>query len=228
MENQFANYIKEHPFYNFYPFVQFYNPKMYQTLSVSQHLEESTLQQPQTPENGALKAVQPAQALEVRPEVDLVSEEEHKTNKRAKKVIKENRRKMVEEYRPYERQNKKRTNCLKENRNVLPIKIRQMLSFLAREKKSQEIIKRYIEKGGFSFNFNEKRFYAFLKMKKEKVGNYVTLSILKDFLGVEPDKIELYSISEQTFFLKVVRVLFKYYLDSNSLLCSLTSNRIQS
>lgn len=61
-----------------------------------------------------------------------------------------------------------------------------MLSFLTREKKSHEIIQKFIEKGNIKIIFNEKKFYAFLKMKKEKVGNYVTLSILKNFLGVEP------------------------------------------
>lgn len=65
-------------------------------------------------------------------------------------------------------------------------------------------------------------------MKKERVGNYVTISILKNFLGVEPEKRELYSISEQTLFLRIVRVLFRYYLHHISCLCSLTSNRIQS
>jgi hypothetical protein len=49
---------------------------------------------------------------------------------------------------------------------VLPIKIRQMLSFLTREKRSQEIIKGYVNRAGWESNFNEKKFYAFLKMKK--------------------------------------------------------------
>ena len=115
-----------------------------------------------------------------------MSEEEERTTSKSNKQGKGNRRKCSDEYRPYERMGKKKSNYLKENRNVLPIKIRQMLSFLTREKKSQEIIHRFVEQIGCGGNFNERRFYAFLKMKKEKIGNYVTLTILKDFLGVEP------------------------------------------
>lgn len=59
-----------------------------------------------------------------------------------------------------------------------------MLSFLTRERKSHEIIEKVVTLSSLKSTFNEKRFFAFLKMKKEKVGNYVTLNILKNFLGV--------------------------------------------
>jgi hypothetical protein len=110
----------------------------------------------------------------------------------------------------------------------LPIKIRQMLSFLTREKKSHEIIQKFIAKGNLKIAFNEKRFYAFLKMKKERVGNYVTLTSLKTFLGVEPEKADLYPVGEQQEYLRIIRVMFEFYLKHISILCSLTSNRIQS
>lgn len=32
-------------------------------------------------------------------------------------------------------------------------------------------------------------------MKKENMGNYVTLASLRSFLSVEPEKIELYSLN---------------------------------
>ena len=49
-------------------------------------------------------------------------------------------------------------------------------------------------------------------MKKDKMGNYVTLVSLKEFLSVEPEKSSLYSVNEQFFYLKLVRVVFKFYL----------------
>jgi hypothetical protein len=49
MENQFSNYTREHSYYPFFPFVQFYSPKMYNVLNIGHHLDESTHHVPQTP-----------------------------------------------------------------------------------------------------------------------------------------------------------------------------------
>ena len=65
-------------------------------------------------------------------------------------------------------------------------------------------------------------------MKKEKVGNYVSLNLLKTFLGVEPEKSSLFSINEQVFYLKLVRVVLRYYIQNMSPVCSLSSTRIHS
>ena len=108
----------------------------------------------------------------------------------------------------------------------MPIKIRQMLSFLTRERKSQEIVEKYVQLKGVA-HFSEKKFYAFLKMKKERIGNYVTLPVLKEFLGVEPEKADLHKLGEQELYLELVRVLLRHYLNHVSTLCSLTSNRIR-
>ncbi len=63
-----------------------------------------------------------------------------------------------------------------------------MLSFLTWERRSQEVMEKCLKRMGWKASFNEKNFFAFLRMKKEKVGNYVTLPVLKQFLGVEPEK----------------------------------------
>ena len=49
-------------------------------------------------------------------------------------------------------------------------------------------------------------------MKKDNIENYVTLASLRSFLSVDSKKNELYSLDEQLFYLKLVRVVFKYYL----------------
>ena len=50
MENQNISNAKEHPFYTYFPFVQYYCPKVFNTLHIGNNLEDSTVQTPQTPE----------------------------------------------------------------------------------------------------------------------------------------------------------------------------------
>ena len=144
MENQFANYVRDHPFFPMFSFVQFYEPKMYNVLSIANNLEESTLNIPHSPEILPNSLPLRTDRLETLEESESASEEEERKTAKCQKKGKANRRKCCDDYKPYERQGRKKSNFLKENRNVLPIKIRQMLSFLAREKKSQEVIHRYV------------------------------------------------------------------------------------
>jgi hypothetical protein len=101
-----------------------------------------------------------------------------------------------------------------------------MISFLSRERKSLDVIHKYLSYHHSDCQLIEKRFYAFLRMKKERVGNYITMSILREFLEVEPQQ-SFYPVEEQRFYLKLIRVVFMYYINSVSPVCSLTSTRIQ-
>lgn len=59
MENSFSNYFKDQAFYPFFPFVQYYSPKVFNTLSIGNNLEDSTMHIPKTPE--ACTHVEPLQ-----------------------------------------------------------------------------------------------------------------------------------------------------------------------
>jgi|JI9StandDraft_2_1071091.scaffolds.fasta_scaffold878671_1 hypothetical protein len=67
MENSFSNYIGEQVYYPFFPFIQYYNPKVFNTYNLNNNLEESTFQIPQTPEaNPNQEEFKPLQVISAR------------------------------------------------------------------------------------------------------------------------------------------------------------------
>lgn len=115
---------------------------------------------------------------------------------------------------------------LKENRNVLPIKIRDIISFLTRKNRSSTVVEQVLASQG-NPSYSEKQYYAYLKQKTDKIGYHVKGDTIRQLIlgTVESTVMDQ---DEQKFYNKVIRILLCKYLNGQSILVALNSNRIKS
>ena len=75
-------------------------------------------------------------------------------------------------------------------------------------------------------SWTEKKFYLYMKKIKESITHYVNENVILKFLEIHEPKCELYDYDEQLFYMRVSRIAIIKFLEEESVLISLTSNRM--
>lgn len=113
-----------------------------------------------------------------------------------------------------------------ENRNIIPNIMNQMLSFVEKKHKSEWLIVRLFEKYSHSENWTIAKYYCYMKRMKSSMGHYINENELQAITRIQEPECEIYSSEEQMFYLKICRIAIDYFFKTQSILISLTSNRM--
>ena len=113
-----------------------------------------------------------------------------------------------------------------QNRNIVPNLINQMISYLLKKIKSQKLVKKIFSTLPHDPSWTQKKFYLYMKKIKESITHYVNENVILKFLEIHEPKCELYDYDEQLFYMKVSRIAIIKFLEDDTVLISLTSNRM--
>ena len=108
----------------------------------------------------------------------------------------------------------------------MPNVIHQVISFLQKKKKSEEVLLKVISVLGVEESLSITRFYSYHSLIKDKLNHYVneqSLSILKE---LQEPACEMYSSEEQQLFNKASRIMVRYFLSHKYDEAILTSKRV--
>jgi len=115
----------------------------------------------------------------------------------------------------------------KENRNIIPNSVQNILVFAQKRFKSGLLVEKIFAKYNKFEAFTVERYYVYHKLLRTKINSYVNEHALQ--LITEPGEIEFsqFGRQEQLFYCSISRTLIRYYLKEEARLHILTSRKVK-